>query len=38
MVLGLPSLCVVYAPINVKLLGGGGGGWRPGIGGAFELS
>ncbi len=28
----------IYAPINVKLLGGGGGGRRPGIGGAFELS
>ena len=26
---------LLYAPINVKLLGGGG---RPGIGGAFELS
>ena len=27
----------LFSPINVKLLEGGGGG-RPGIGGAFELS
>ena len=32
----LPLLYPVYAPINVKPLGGGGG--RPGIGGVFELS
>ena len=31
-----PIIRVSYAPINVKPLGGGGR--RPGIGGAFELS